>query len=149
MLHFNQTSDTASVLNWSPIDHRCSFTNCGKVICLRNRNYGHDLSSPFHQPHIISLSKPPTPREPDIVRCQISIIHKIQPPCTTTRIPPARPSEGTPDVGGGRGLPKGQPTEQLSSLLHTHLEMPQSCRDTSSQPPLTIGASLDVNLLLI
>ena len=38
--------DAASLLNWSAIDHRCSFTNCGKVICLVDRNYRHDLSAP-------------------------------------------------------------------------------------------------------
>ena len=87
MLHFNLTMDAASVLNCSPIDHRCSFTNCGKVICLRNRNHRHELCSPSQKPHIISLSKSSTPRETDFARRQIFIIHTLQPPCTSTRIP--------------------------------------------------------------
>ena len=85
MLNFNLTMDAASVLNCSPIDHRCSFTNCGKVICLRNRNHRHDLCSPSQKPHIISLSKSSTPRETYFARWQIFIIH--------TKNPPAHPRE--------------------------------------------------------
>ena len=126
MLHFNLTMDAASVLNCSPIDHRCSFTNCGKVICLRNRNHRHDLCSPSQQPHIISLSKSSTPRETDFARRQIFIIHMyITTPLHIHENPPTRPSLGTPDVGT-RGDYPSQPTEQLSSLVETHLEMPQT-----------------------
>ena len=50
--------DAALLLNWSAIDHRCSFTNCGKVICLVDRNYRHDLSAPSQQqPRIMSATK--------------------------------------------------------------------------------------------
>ena len=117
--------DAASVLNCSPIDHRCSFTNCGKVICLRNRNHRHDLCSPSQKPHIISLSKSSTPRETYFARWQIFIIHTKNPPAHPRESPPTRPSQGTPDVGPGGDYPS-QPTEQLSSLVETHLEMPQT-----------------------
>ena len=56
MLHFNSTTDALLVLSWLSIDHRCSLTNCGKVICLRNRNYRHDLYSPLPtDPHYITV----------------------------------------------------------------------------------------------
>ena len=59
--------------------------------------------------------------------CKMADFHHTykKPPCTSTRIPPTRPSQGTPDVGPGGDYPS-QPTEQLSSLVETHLEMPQT-----------------------
>ena len=83
---------------------------------------------PSQQPHIISLSKSSIPRLRH--RHQIFMIQA----CTTTRIPSRWPSEGEHLTwGGGLGYYPSQPTEQLSSLLRccsTHLEMPQTYKDT-------------------
>ena len=122
MPHFDSTTDALLVLSWLSIDHRCSLTNCGKVICLRNRNYRHDLYSPSQQTHIISLSSSKRLCS-DIQTSTILHNHKN---------PWARPSEGTPDGKGGRYYPS-KPTEQLSSI-RAHLEMPQTCKDTQTPP---------------
>ena len=98
MLHFNSTTDALLVLSWLSIDHRCSLTNCGKVICLRNRNYRHDLYSPSQQTHIISLSSSKRLCS-DIQTSTILHNHKN---------PWARPSEGTPDGKGG-GITQANP----------------------------------------
>ena len=128
-LHFNLTTDAASVLNWRPIDHRCSFTNCGKVICLRNRNYRHDLCPPLPTaPHYITVQVFDSKTETQTSDIHDTSLHNHEnPPALTFR-------RRTPDVGGGGlGYYPSQPTEQLSSLLRccsTHLEMPQTYKDT-------------------
>ena len=99
MLHFDSTTDALLVLSWLSIDHRCSLTNCGKVICLRNRNYRHDLYSP-------------PPNRPTLYHCpaqrDFAQIFRHQQFCTTTRIP-GRDLQKEHLTGRGGGITQANP----------------------------------------
>ena len=64
MLHFNLAADAASVLNWRPIDHRCSSLQIvEKSFVSETATIAMIYAQPSQQPHIISPTRSSTPTE--------------------------------------------------------------------------------------